>query len=184
MNEPVPAGLDPGSLLALTVLGAMLVVTAYTELQDSRIPNWVTIPGLLAGLLIGYLPGGVSLGSSVGGFLTGFGFLFVFYMFGGMGGGDVKLMGAVGSLMGYPLVIKALMYTALIGGMMAVVVMVWRHVPAARIAAWMSPSGAEPEPAAGVQAEGEDAPPPDPSTVPYGFAIIGGCLVTFLVGAR
>jgi len=83
----------------------------------------------------------------------------------------------VGSLLGYPLVVKALMYTALIGGMMAVVVLIWRRVPAGRIAARLGAAGTEGDQPA------EPAAAPGPTTVPYGFAIIGGCLVTFLVGA-
>lgn len=40
---------------------------------------------------------------------------------GGMGGGDVKLMAAVGAFLGFPLALFALLYAALLGGILAVV---------------------------------------------------------------
>jgi prepilin peptidase CpaA len=58
-------------------------------------------------------------GHSVLGLLLGLSFLFVFYLLGGMGAGDVKLMGAAGALLGAPHVAYAFVLTGLLGGLMA-----------------------------------------------------------------
>ena len=164
--------IDAGHLVAWGMLAAILTVTVYTELRDNRIPNWVTMPGLMVGFLAGYLPGGISLGTSVGGFLIGFGFLFLFYMFGGMGGGDVKLMGAVGALLGYPLILTVLMFTAFIGGAMAILALIWSKDFWRRLAGRFRKTDAE-----------DQAKEPEPVVVPYGIAIVVGSIMTiFLMG--
>jgi prepilin peptidase CpaA len=156
---------------ALLVLAVMLTVAVYVELKESRIPNWLTLSGMALGLLIAYLNGKSWFWSSVGGLILGFGFLFIFYIFGGLGGGDVKLMGAAGALMGADLIRPALFYTALIGGFLAIVMVIWRRDfwmriawAGQRLAFWQKRSGSQPAPSA-------------PVTVPYGVAIAAGCVV-------
>jgi prepilin peptidase CpaA len=53
---------------------------------------------------------------SITGFGLGIGFLVIFYVLGGMGAGDVKFMGAIGSLLGPKGIFWAFLYTAIIGG--------------------------------------------------------------------
>ena len=194
--------MDWGHTVSLTMLLVTLVLTAFTELKDGRIPDWITLPALLVGFLVGYLEGGITLGSSVGGFVVGFGFLFIFYMFGGMGGGDVKLMGAVGALMGYPAILPILMYTAFVGGAMAVILLIWRRQfwqglarSCTMLFSWRkgpSLDDVEAEAAAGGEAasgredgegrqdeggDAEAAPGRERLTIPYGLAIIAGCMM-------
>ncbi len=82
----------------LLTLGA---VAAFTDLRRGLIPNWLTLPPLLLvppvqGLFLG--PG--ALGSSLlGVFVCGAVPLMIFLR-GGMGGGDVKLLAAVGAVAG------------------------------------------------------------------------------------
>ena len=173
LPSPTMPAVSATELVALITLAAMLVVTSYAELKNNRIPNWITLPGLLVGLLAGYLPGGITLGQSVVGFGVGFGFLFVFYMFGGMGGGDVKLMGAVGALMGYPMILSVLMFTALIGGAMGVAVLIWNQRALRSVLTHLNPFRRAP-----IEPTAEEAPKP---SIPYGLAIIAGCLVTFFL---
>ena len=167
------SAVDIGTLAGLATLAAVLTVAVYLEILESRIPNWLTLSGMAAGLLIGFLPGGISLKSSLIGLLIGFGFLFIFFVFGGVGGGDVKLMGAAGALLGSDLTQRALFFTALAGAIMALVALVWsrnfwdgleRFAKGLRF--WQ-------------QREPEDpVPKPAPVTVPYGVAIAVGCLAT------
>ena len=188
MNPPPPTPLlDTGHLIALGTLAMVLTITAFTELKEQRIPNWVTLGGLGIGLLLGYFPGGISLGASFGGFLVGFGFLFLFYMFGGMGGGDVKLMGAVGALLGYPLIKTAVVYTALIGGCMAFVKIIWTPGVWSRLLPFFfgneEDTAAETTEAGEAENQAEDTPA-GMGSVPYGFAIICGCLMTIFLSGR
>lgn len=175
--EPIPI-VTTAELIGLLTLGGLLIATAYTELKDNRIPNVIPLIGLTVGLLVGYFPGGPTLGQSIVGFLAGFGFLFVFYMFGGMGGGDVKLMGAVGALVGYPAILTVLMFTALIGGLMAIVVLIWNRQALKQVARSLNPFRRR----KGEAAAEEGAEPPPAPTIPYGLAIVGGCLATFFLG--
>ena len=57
----------------------------------------------------------------------GFGLLLIPYMLGGMGAGDVKLMGAIGALMGTSFVLNAFVYIALIGGLISLFI-ISRHM--------------------------------------------------------
>jgi prepilin peptidase CpaA len=98
------------------------------DVASRRIPNALTLPAILFGLLVhGSLGGWRQLGSAAtGGLLCGVVFL-VFYVAGGMGGGDVKLMAAVGCNAGLPRVAMLLLVTSLAGGAMAITLAAWRR---------------------------------------------------------
>jgi len=104
-------------MLGLFILTAVLAVSSgYSDLKVRRIPNFLTLPGILLGFILNFLLFGViGFRNSIIGFVIGFGFFLIFYLFGGMGAGDVKVMGAIGSLLGYPMVIQSLLFVALSG---------------------------------------------------------------------
>jgi prepilin peptidase CpaA len=54
--------------------------------------------------------------------MVGFGILFVFYAMGGMGGGDVKLMGGIGAWLGTPLTVVLFLASSVVAGIYALVV--------------------------------------------------------------
>jgi prepilin peptidase CpaA len=169
------ASAQSGSAAALIVLALLLIVAVYGEVKENRIPNWLTLTGMASGLLIGYLYGERAFWLHLGGLIIGFGFLFIFYIFGGIGGGDVKLMGAVGALMGADLIKPTLFYTAAIGALLAILIVVWRKDFWARaswnlrrLVFWKKPTSERPAKAS-------------PITVPYGIAIAVGCLATLLL---
>ena len=97
------------------------LVGAGYDLVSRRIPNAFTLPAILFGLLLHFSFGGWrQLGSAAaGGLLCGLIFL-LFYLAGGMGGGDVKLITAAGCSAGLALVGPLLILTSLAGGVMAV----------------------------------------------------------------
>lgn len=175
-NNEMPV-IDIVTVMMLAVLGVMLTVSVYLELSKGRIPNWVCLCGVVAGLLLGYLPGGISLKSSIVGMLIGFGFLFLFYIFGGVGGGDVKLMWAAGSLLGSDLIQPALFFTALTGAIMALLALIWsrnfREGFDRTMRRFLLRRKQEP-------AVAQVLPLP-PVTVPYGVAIAVGCLVALFL---
>ena len=63
--------------------------------------------------------------SGFGGLFLGMAFLIIFYILGGTGAGDVKLMGAVGAFLGPWGVINAFLWTALAGGLYAIVLILF-----------------------------------------------------------
>ena len=79
---------------------------------------------MLIGLVCHLLNGGLNgLFFSMIGLLLGIALFSLPYLFGGMGAGDVKLMGAVGSLLGPKGVFMAFIFTAIIGGIYAIVIL-------------------------------------------------------------
>lgn len=113
--------------LLFTIVLTVLTIAVLFDLRFRRIPNWLTFPAMIAGLAFNTYIGGISgLLLSLGGLLVGFGVFIAFYMFGGMGAGDVKLMAAIGSLLGPKEVLYVALYTAIAGGIYAIVLMVSR----------------------------------------------------------
>ena len=111
------------------------VVAAVSDIRRFRISNWLTLPAAIAGLALNALLPGL-IGHS-GGMFPGFvaalsGMLFLFVVFlllgaiGFVGMGDVKLMGAVGAFLRWPLSIWALAYVAISGGVIALVYALFR----------------------------------------------------------
>ncbi|MFO7607004.1 MAG: A24 family peptidase [Desulfurivibrionaceae bacterium] len=98
------------------------LVICATDTFQSRIPNLATLSLVLVGfgyhLWSGGMPGGAT---ALTGMLTGLALLLPFYLLGGMGGGDVKALAALGTLMGPADIFQVFLLTGLIGGGMAVV---------------------------------------------------------------
>ncbi len=59
------------------------------------------------------------MGSSAAGVGAGFAVFLVFYLLGGMGGGDVKLMAGFGAVLGLERLLEAALWTAGLGGLFA-----------------------------------------------------------------
>lgn len=94
---------------------------AVYDVITRKIPNAFTLPAVLFGLLLHFALGGWGqLGAAAAaGLVCGFIFL-LFYLAGGMGGGDVKLITAVGCNAGLSLIGPLLILTSLAGGVMAI----------------------------------------------------------------
>lgn len=115
----------PGVEVVLIVL---VLAAAVYDVRYRRIPNWVSVSGAVIGLALNtFLFGGWSgFLFSLKGLLLGFGLYFVLYALRAMGAGDVKLMGAVGSLVGWQDWFAIFLVTAIIGGILALLVMLLR----------------------------------------------------------
>jgi prepilin peptidase CpaA len=105
------------------VLAASLIA-AVTDVWKFKVHNLLTMPLLLSGLLYhGIVGGQAGLGESFLGVLFGFGVLFVFYLMGGMGAGDVKLLAAAGAWLGMPLTFFVFLASASAAGVYAIVLL-------------------------------------------------------------
>ena len=106
--------------LTTYVLVVLLVFSVYFDLTQKRIPNFLTFPAILLGLIIFAVSGGWSgLLQGLSGFGVGIAVFFIPFALGGMGAGDVKLMGAIGALKGLEFILYAAFFTALSGGVFA-----------------------------------------------------------------
>jgi len=103
------------------ILFAMLVTATFTDLHRSKIPNWLTLPAIATGLSIhAYTDGFSGFLYSAQGLGIGLAVLLILYCLGGLGAGDVKLFGAVGSLVGPAGILSAVIGIGLVGGLCAV----------------------------------------------------------------
>lgn len=102
--------------------GLMVVVGAgaAADLAWRRIPNALTLTGLGLALALRSLGGGSAVVSGLIGACLGLALSLPLFALGGMGGGDVKLITAVGAFLGPYRLVVALLATALVGGVMAV----------------------------------------------------------------
>lgn len=113
-------------LLDLIVF-ALIGVCGVTDLQSGKIYNEITYPAILAGFawnsLAANSPG---ITSSIEGFLLAAVLMGTLTLMGGMGGGDTKLIAAIGALKGYPFILDVLFYSFLTGGAIALSVAIWQ----------------------------------------------------------
>ncbi|MFN3323358.1 MAG: prepilin peptidase [Bryobacteraceae bacterium] len=94
------------------------------DLLRRQISNWIPIAALAGGLLWQVVENGWwGVVAALLGAASGFGIFLVFYLLGGMGGGDVKLMAGFGALLGAGALLEAALWTAICGALLAVAVL-------------------------------------------------------------
>jgi prepilin peptidase CpaA len=104
-----------------TVVGLAAVAE---DLARRTISNWIPVAALAGGLFCQVTEKGWrGIGAATLGALSGFGIFLIFYLLGGMGGGDVKLMAGFGALLGAGRLLEAAFWTAVIGGLLAAIVL-------------------------------------------------------------
>ncbi len=109
------------------VVCATLIVAAYIDGKQLRVPNWITFPMVLSGLAYNaWGAGWEGLGMALSGMAVGLLCLLPLYSVGGMGAGDVKLMAGMGAWLGASITFSAFCVSAAVGAIMAVW-MVWRR---------------------------------------------------------
>jgi prepilin peptidase CpaA len=109
-------------------LVAILVIAAgIWDWRTRRVPNWLTLSGVLVGIGMNaflYQTAGVWIS------LKGLGLAMLIYfplfLLRGMGAGDVKLMAALGAMVGWENWLGIFMITSICGGIAAVVVICWK----------------------------------------------------------
>jgi prepilin peptidase CpaA len=150
---------------------AILVGVAATvdDLRRRQIANWIPVVALVGGLAWQVSQSGWRGAlDSVLGTAAGFAVFLVFYLLGGMGGGDVKLMAGFGALLGARRLLEASLWTAGVGGLLAVLVLairpLWRWVKVQ-----FRPAGTEPS-----LAQLGEKPDEKDDSIPYAPAITLG----------
>jgi prepilin peptidase CpaA len=163
------------------LLLALALLAGGWDACTRRIPNWLTLPAALAGLAWhGSRDGWRGVAFAFGGWALGLLVLLPFFAAGGMGAGDVKLMGAVGALAGPQGLVVIFIYTGLFGGVAAVVLALARGRLGAtlrntvRLVSLLGrgqvSEASKLETAAG--------------RLPYGAVIAAGCLLFLWIGPR
>lgn len=148
-------------IMILSILVAAVVTVAlFTDLKERKIPNWLTFGAAFVGIAINTVFYGFEgLGASLLGWIVGVALLVIPYLMKGIGAGDVKLMGAIGALMGIHFVFYTMLWTALAGGLISIIYMLFHRQILYVWIATRTTSG---------------------KFVPYGIAIFAGTLVQLL----
>jgi prepilin peptidase CpaA len=162
----------PATASACALLGSVF------DVKSRRIPNFITMPAFLFGLALHLALGGWRqlLSSLAAGIICGLVFL-VFYIAGGMGAGDVKLIMAVGCIAGLSHIAYILVLTAICGGIMALILAMARGrlqqtiMNVGEIASHHSQQGLQPHPDLNLENAAT-------LRLPYALAIAGGSLLT------
>ena len=109
-----------------TLAAAVSVTAALTDVRERRIPNRLTYPAMIAGLALQTaVNGGRGLLLGMGGAMLFGGCFLLFYTVRAIGAGDVKLAAALGCIVGPTASWQVMFATAVAGGVMAIVVMVF-----------------------------------------------------------
>lgn len=110
------------STVQLAVLSVAAAAGAI-DLRQRRIPNWLTLGAALAGLAYHVASTGVSgvLVATLG-WVVGIAMMFLPFALGGLGAGDVKLLGALGAWLGPGDAVWLALFTGIAGGVLAVTV--------------------------------------------------------------
>ncbi len=104
------------------------LVAAWTDLRSRRIPNWLTVPGLLIGVGANTaLSGWSGLKASLLGAAVGLALLLPFVLLRSLGAGDWKLAGALGAFTGPSLLVNLLLLSVLVAGVMAVGLVIYKR---------------------------------------------------------
>ncbi len=104
----------------------LLGVAVVCDLRENRIPNSIVLLILVLGVTSSaYVQGSDTVLMSLAGVVTGICLFLPFYVFGGMGAGDVKLMGAVGAFLGPATTVFAVGLTLITGAILAIAVLVY-----------------------------------------------------------
>jgi len=109
------------------VLCALVCMAGAHDLRFRRIPNWLSVTGVLLGVsLNSLLSGWHGLWQALFGLAIAMAIYFPLYLLRGMGAGDVKLMAGVGAIAGPVAWLGIFLVTALLGGVVSLVLIAWK----------------------------------------------------------
>ena len=114
-------------ILLQYLVAAIAITAAALDFRSRQVPNWLTLSGLIAGIAINsilYKAAGVL--TSLEGIAAACLIYLPLYLLGGIGGGDVKLMAAIGALVGPGHWLLIFVFTALFGGAAALLFILFK----------------------------------------------------------
>lgn len=111
------------------IAGLVGVAASVEDLARRRVSNWTSLAALIGGIGCQMAQHGwIGLPMALAGAACGFLVFLIFYVLGGMGAGDIKLMAGFGALLGYSKSFEAALWTAGVGGLMALGVIAFQTV--------------------------------------------------------
>ena len=111
------------------ILASLFALAAgITDLRWRKIPNWLTYPAIPVAIVLHWFAAGRHAALlSLEGAALGLGILLPFVLIRSLGGGDWKLVGGLGAFFGPGRLVQVLVFTLLINGVMALVLVIWKR---------------------------------------------------------
>ena len=157
--------------MSLEIIFLLLIATigGIYDWRARRIPNWLTLYSLPIIFLLSICHQGVwGFVNSLFGLLAGLALLFIPYIVGGMGAGDVKLLGTLGAITGYKGAILIFFYTGICGLILGII---WLVFNPGRLKFLIT--------------TGQILPTVDKKQkIPYGIAILMGTILYIMFGTN
>jgi prepilin peptidase CpaA len=115
--------------IVLGLAVALALIAGWTDWRSRRIPNWLTVPGLLIGVAVNVLTSGWRLGLHTSLLGAGLGLLVLlpFVFLRALGAGDWKLAGALGAFVGPGILADLLMGSVFVAGLMALGLVIYKR---------------------------------------------------------
>ncbi|QAT39216.1 prepilin peptidase [Clostridium sp. JN-9] len=160
------------------ILILALTTCFITDIKHQKIYNKVIFPFLIAAVILNtWLSGFAGFKLSLLGFATGLCILLIPYFLGGMGAGDVKLLSLIGAAKGSIFVLNTAIYMALIGGAIAILVVIFQRQTISFIKTlfkWLVSL------VCGIKYKLQFPKSYFSKKYPYGTAIVGGAMICLL----
>jgi len=114
--------------LVVTAVAAVTAIAAVVDIRTRRVPNWLTFGAAAFGIAMATVGlDGVGVAGAFEGLLVGLLLMLPGHVIGKTGAGDVKLLAALGTLLGPKAIVMAFLYSAVAGGGLAVLVAIQRR---------------------------------------------------------
>jgi prepilin peptidase CpaA len=163
-----------------TFLALLIGLAVIFDLKERRIPNWLVLIATLGGLSLHFISGTSEFLNSLSGFGLGIALLFIPFALGLLGAGDVKLVGAIGAVLGVTWIPRVLFYSVLAGGLLALLSLAVRRFQWSVLKeTWLDVKLLVTSRGTVLPASVGDRDIKGAHTIPYGVAIGLGTLIAF-----
>lgn len=161
--------------MALWPILLVLTIASWIDIRTRRVPNWITIPFLLAGFASqAIFSGPPGIWRACAGLVLAVAIYGVPCFFRAMGMGDLKLAAGVAAWIGPGQFLTASVLTAILGGVMAVVYSLWRGTLAGALERTGDLLKLQAQAGPGMGSDAARA-----QSIPYAPAIAAGALLSF-----
>lgn len=172
-------------MLNVWILFLFVAVCLYTDLTERKIYNSVILSGIVAASVINIIQLNLIAGTlfTYTGLFIGILLLIIPFILGGLGAGDVKMLGMIGAFTGYAMVVQIMLASAVVGGIYALIVMLagrklmsrmWRIIQGLYLFA------ATKKTVYCSNIQDQDA---EKNAIPYGVALSAGVIIIYVLGS-
>lgn len=154
------------STIALLIFPVLMAYAASSDLLTMRIANWLVGAVVVAYAVLAFAAGlsWTEMGMALAAGAIVLAISFAFFAFGWIGGGDAKLVSATVLWIGFGLMLQYLIYAALLGGALTLIILSLRRYP---LPSWLA------------RHQWIDRLHNPKSGVPYGIALAAAALLVY-----